>query len=84
MPCQMVPPTAPMAKALPKSERITHGLWTLSAPTSRMQNTASGRTRDRECGLRGPWRMSSDETGSDESALHVRETFRSAGEFRAG
>ena len=26
MPCQMVPPTAPMAKALPKSERITHGL----------------------------------------------------------
>ena len=26
IPCQMVPPTAPMAKALPKSERITHGL----------------------------------------------------------
>ena len=26
MPCQMVPPTAPIAKALPKSERMTHGL----------------------------------------------------------
>lgn len=26
IPCQMVPPTAPIAKALPKSERITQGL----------------------------------------------------------
>ena len=26
IPCQIVPPTAPIAKALPKSERITHGL----------------------------------------------------------
>ena len=57
MPCQIPPPTAPMAKAPPKSLRMTHGLclgfainlWEEGANTKKM------RTKDPGCDLRVPW-----------------------------
>ena len=53
MPCQIPPPTAPMAKAPPKSLRITHGLCTISIYGG-IQNI-KGRTRDPGYDLRVPW-----------------------------
>ena len=56
MPCQIPPPTAPMAKAPPKSLRITHGLriWAVISIHVEMAHT-HGLTRDPVYDLHVPW-----------------------------
>ena len=52
IPCQIPPPTAPIANAPPKSLRMTHGLK--NAEIDNDQNVLRQHTRDPVCDLRGP------------------------------
>ena len=57
IPCQIVPPTAPIANALPKSERITQGLQGISIDVlaSSLIRLVKLRTKDPGCDQRGPF-----------------------------
>jgi hypothetical protein len=55
IPCQMPPPTAPMAKAPPKSLRITQGLYMRGQRICHERENTSARTRDPWYDLHVPW-----------------------------
>lgn len=70
MPCHIVPPTAPIAKALPKSDRMTQGLVLVSA-TARRNDRRDQLTKDHVCGLHGPLSVSGE--GEDGGGTERKE-----------